>query len=99
MEYIYAAMLIHKLGGKVTEEKVKKVIESAGGKADDGKVKALIAALEGVDIEKVIKEASVPVAAPAAIEAKKEDKSEEKKAEEEKVSEEKAAAGLSSLFG
>ena len=99
MEYIYAAMLIHKLGKKVTEETVKKVIESAGGKADDGKIKALIAALEGVDIERVIKEASVPVAAPAATEAKKEDKSEEKKAEEEKVSEDKAAAGLSSLFG
>ena len=64
MEYVYAAMLIHKLGGKINEDTVKKVIQAAGGKPDDGRVKALVAALSDVDIDAAIKEASVaPVAA------------------------------------
>ena len=46
MEYVYAAMLIHKAGGKVTEDGVKKVLTAAGVKADDARVKALVAALE-----------------------------------------------------
>ena len=98
MEYIYAAMLIHKVGGKVEEAKVKKVLEAAGAKADDTRIKALVAALEGVDIEKAIKEAAVPVASVAAAPvasapaAKKEEAKEEKKAEE-------ASVGLGALFG
>ena len=104
MEYIYAAMLIHKAGGKVDEASVKKVLEAAGVKVDDARIKALIASLEGVNIEEAIKNAAVPVAAaapvqaaPASGEAKKEDKA--KKAAEEKKSEENAAAGLGALFG
>ena len=103
MEYVYAAMLIHKAGGKIDEATVTKVLESAGAKPDSAKVKALVAAFDGVDIEKVIKESSVmQVAAPAAGEAKAEEKKEEKpeaKKEEEKKSQEQAAAGLGSLFG
>ena len=105
MEYIYAAMLIHKTGGKVDEATVKKVLEAAGVKVDDTRVKALIASLEGVNIDEAIEKATVaPVAAapaaqaaPAAGQEKKEDKA--KKAEEEKKSEEQVAAGLGSLFG
>jgi large subunit ribosomal protein L12 len=102
MEYVYAAMLIHKSGGKIDEDTVKKVIQAAGGKPDDGRVKALVAALNDVDIEAAIKDASVaPVAvAPAniggeaaAAEGKKENKEEKKKSAEE------AAAGLGALFG
>ena len=59
MEYIYAAMLIHKAGGKIDEASVKKVLEAAGVQVDDGKVKALVASLDGVDIETVVKEAAV----------------------------------------
>ena len=93
MEYIYAALLIHKLGHKVTEDNLKKVLESAGAKVDEAKVKSLIAALDSVDIESAIKEAALaPVAAPA-----KEEKVEKKK--EEKVDESVAAAGLGALFG
>lgn len=93
MEYIYAALLIHKLGHKVTEDNLKKVLESAGAKVDEAKVKSLIAALDSVDIESAIKEAALaPVAAPA-----KEEKKEAKK--EEKVDESVAAAGLGALFG
>ena len=98
MEYIYAAMLIHKAGGKITEESVKKVLTAAGTKVDETRIKALVAALDGVNIDEAIKKAAF-AAAPAAGEAKKEDKKEEKKEEEKKVDEEQAAAGLGALFG
>lgn len=99
MEYVYAAMLLHKAGQEVNEANLKKVLEAAGVKADDSRVKALVAALSGVDIEKAIKEtAPVASAAPAAAggAAPAEKKAEP---EEEKVSEEEAAAGLGALFG
>lgn len=98
MEYIHTALLLSKLGKPINETNVKKVLESAGANVEEPKVKALVTALENVDIEKIIKEASVmPVAVAApqagAQESKKDDKKEDKK------SEETAAAGLGSLFG
>jgi large subunit ribosomal protein L12 len=100
MEYIYAAMLLHKAGHKITEEAVKKVLTAAGVKADDARVKALVAALEGVNIEEAIKTASIAVAAAAPATAPiAEAKKEEKKKEEEKMDENQAAAGLGALFG
>lgn len=102
MEYIYAAMLLHKAGKEINEDNLKKVLAGAGLKADEARIKALVAALQGVNIDEAIKKAAlapVAVAAPAP-EAKKEEKKEEKKTiEEEKKSEESAAAGLSALFG
>ncbi|MDO8740657.1 MAG: 50S ribosomal protein P1 [Candidatus Woesearchaeota archaeon] len=99
MEYVYAAMLIHKAGGKINEASLKKVLEAAGVKADETRVRALVAALEGVNIDEAIKKSAVmQSAAPAAVEAKAE-KKEEKSAEDEKKSEEQAAAGLGALFG
>ena len=109
MEYVYAAMLLHKAGQKVDESSVKKVLEAAGVKIDDARVKALVASLEGVNIDEAIEKAAAPVAAaaPAPVEGgeaaggkgkeAKEDK--KKEAEEEKKSEEQAAAGLGALFG
>jgi len=100
MEYVYAAMLLHKAGHKVTDAGVKKILEAAGISADESRIKALVAALEGVNIDEAIKTASfaaAPVAAaPAAAhhEAKK-----EKKEEEETPSADEAAAGLGALFG
>jgi large subunit ribosomal protein L12 len=98
MEYIYGALLLHKLGKPVNEENLKKVIVAAGVEVDDSKLKTLIASLQGVDIGAELENTSVAVAAPAAAggdagkaEAKKEEKKEEKKAE--------AAEGLASLFG
>ncbi|MEK6906899.1 MAG: 50S ribosomal protein P1 [Nanoarchaeota archaeon] len=99
MEYIHTALLLNKLGKPVNEANVKKVLEAAGAHVEEAKVKALVTSLEGVDMEKVIKEASVmpivTVAAPqaGAQEAKKEEKKDDKK------SEEAAAAGLGALFG
>ncbi len=98
MEYVYASLLLFRAGKKVDEASMKKVLEAAGVHPDETRVKALVAALEGVDIEKAIQEATVPVAAPVAQAAAPAAKKEEKK-KEEKPSEEQAAAGLGALFG
>ena len=101
METVYAAMLLHKAGKPIEEESLKKVLEAAGVTADDGKIKATVAALKGVDIEKVLKEATMIAPATAAPAASEEKPAEEKKKDEkdEKKTEEEAAAGLGALFG
>ncbi|MBI3031916.1 50S ribosomal protein P1 [Candidatus Woesearchaeota archaeon] len=103
MEYVYAAMLLHKAGHQINEANVTKVLTAAGAKAEEAKVKALVAALDGVNIDEAIKKAAVAqvVAAPAAAsgEHKAEGKKEEKKKEDDKKSNEAAAAGLGALFG
>lgn len=102
MEYVYAAMLLHKAGQKVDEGAVKKVLEAAGIKPEDTRVKALVAALDGVNIDEAIEKAATPLAvasAPAAASGAAEGKKEEKKKEEKKVDEGAAAAGLGALFG
>ncbi len=97
MEYIYAALLLHKLGKEVNEENVKKVVAAAGQEADESKIKSLIASLKGVDIAKELESASL-VAAP--VSGGSEVPAEEKKAEAPKEEKKEAAAeGLSSLFG
>ena len=99
MEYVYAALLLHKAGHKVEEGALGKVLEAVGMKADIAMSKAVVASLDGVDIEKAIKEAAMAApmamaAAPAGhAPAAKEEKKEEKKPVED------AAAGLGSLFG
>ena len=97
MEYVYAALLLHKLGKEVNEDNLKKVISSTGASVDDSKVKVLVASLKDVDIDDKLANASV-AAAPAAggSEGKSEAPKEEKKKEEPKV---ESAAGLASLFG
>ena len=98
MEYIYAALLLHKAGKEITADSLNKVIEASGAKADEAKAKVVAEALKGVNIEDAIKQAAVaPVAAaPAAAAETKVEKKEEK---DEKKSEEAAAAGLANLFG
>jgi len=103
MEYIYAALLLHKAGKKVDENGVKAVLTAAGVAADDSRVKALIAALDGVNIEDAISKAAVapvaaaaaPAAAGKAAPAAKEEAPEEHKKEDE----ESGMAGLGALFG
>jgi large subunit ribosomal protein L12 len=104
MEYVYAALLLHKLKQDITEDSVKNVVKAAGVDPDEVRVKALVAALGEVNIEEALKAAPVAVAASApaasgaappggaAAPAKEEEKKEEKKEEE-------ALEGLSSLFG
>ncbi len=103
MEYIYAAMLLHKAGKEINEDSVKKVIEAAGVAIDEAKIKALVAALDGVNIDEAIEKAAASavvaqVAAPAG-EAPKADEKKEEKEKDDKKSEENAAAGLGALFG
>lgn len=98
MEYIYAALLLHKLEQDVTEENVKKVVVATGATVDDSKVKSLVASLNGVDIATELANASLVSAAPAAGNAPAEEVKEEAPKEEEKKPE-AAAAGLSALFG
>ena len=105
MEYVYAALLLHKAGHKVEEGALGKVLEAAGVKVDTAMSKAVVASLDGVDIDKAIKDAAVQQVAVAAAPAggapaggKHEAKPEAKK-EDEKKSAEEAAAGLSALFG
>lgn len=97
MEYIYAALLLHKLGKDVSEDTIKSVVAATGETVDDSKVKSLIASLKDVDIAAELANASM-VSAPAASASAQapEAKAEEKPKEEKK---EAAAEGLSALFG
>lgn len=98
MEYIYAALLLHKLDKEVNEDAIKSVVAATGVTVDDSKVKSLVASLKDVDISSELANASLVSAAPASTQAPK--AAEEKK--EEKPKEEKKAAsteGLASLFG
>ena len=104
MEYVYAALLLHKAGQEITEDKLKGVIDASGVKADDARIKAMVSSLKGVDIEDALKNASaVAVAAPAQAggEASKggEGKKEEPSEEDQEEAEESASAGLAALFG
>ncbi|MBS3064004.1 MAG: 50S ribosomal protein P1 [DPANN group archaeon] len=100
MEYIYAAMLLHKAGKEITEDSIEKVLTATGTNVDKGIVKATVSALKDVDIDKVISEAAAVQAAPIAVASSASaDKKEAPKAEEKKVTEEEAAAGLGALFG
>jgi large subunit ribosomal protein L12 len=100
MEYVYAALLLHRLKQDVTEDNVKNVIKATGTSPDEVKVKALVAALSDVNIDEALKTAPVAISAPpsaapapaTAAESPASPKEEEKKEEE-------ALEGLSSLFG
>ena len=106
MEYIYAALLLHKAGKKVDENGVKAVLTAAGVAVNEAQTKALVASLEGVNIDEAIaKAAAAPVAvaaAPAAAaagHAAAPAKEEKKKEEHKKEDEESGMAGLGALFG
>ncbi len=105
MEYVYAALLLHKAGKPVDENGVTSVLKAAGVEVNEARVKALVASLEGVNIDEAISKAAITAApapaaaapaagAPAHPEAKP--KEEEKKKEEEEAT---GMEGLSALFG
>jgi large subunit ribosomal protein L12 len=104
MEYVYAAMLLHKAGKEINEANLTQVLTAAGINADTVRVKALVASLAEVKIDEAIKSAptmmTAPAAAPAAptAEAKPKEEKKEKK-EDEKQKEEAALEGLGALFG
>jgi len=104
MEYVYAALLLHKLKKEVNEANISSVVKASGTDVNEAQVKSLVAALADVNIDDAVKAAPVAVAAAAAPaadapaaaggEAKKEEKP-----KDTGKSEEAAMEGLSSLFG
>ena len=102
MEYVYAALMLHKLEKEVNEANVTSVVKATGAEVNEAQVKALVASLADVNIEDAIKAAPVAVAAaaPPADAAAGGDEKKEKKAEPPSEKQEEAAMeGLSSLFG
>ena len=100
MEYVYAALLLHKLEKEVNEANISSVVKASGADVNEAQVKSLVAALADVNIDDAVKAAPVAVAAaapaadaPAAGGEAKQEKKEEPK------NEEAAMEGLSSLFG
>jgi len=102
MEYVYAALMLHKLKKDITEENVTSIVKASGTEVNEAKVKSLVASLADVNIEDAIKAAPVAVAAAPAAAAPAEGGEGKKEKQEEAASgksEEKAMEGLSSLFG
>lgn len=106
MEYVYAAMLLHKAGKDINEESLSNVLTAAGLTVDAVRVKALVASLSEVNIDEAIKSAPTMMAAPAApataapqAESKPKEEDTKKKVEEEKAKEDAALEGLGALFG
>jgi len=100
MEYVYAALMLHKLKKEITEENVTSIVKASGAELNEAKVKSLVASLADVNIEDAIKAAPVvaaaaPAAAAEGAEEKKEGKSEPPSGKQEEA----AMEGLSSLFG
>ncbi len=101
MEYVYAALLLHKTGQEISEDNLKKVVGATGATVDEAQVKVLVAALKDVNIDEKLANASL-AAAPAASGSGSADAGGEAAAPEEKKKEEpkaEAAEGLASLFG
>ena len=104
MEYVYAAMLLHKAGKKINEKNLTQVLTAAGLNVDAVRIKALVSSLAEVDIDEAIKSAPTMMAAPAATAAaapaeKAKPEEEKKKKEEEEKAKEAALEGLGALFG
>ena len=105
MEYVYAALMLHKLKKDINEDNITSLVKASGAEVNAAQVKALVASLADVNIEDAIKAAPVAVAAaaPPAAEAAaggdaKKGEKKEKPAADGK-SEEQAMEGLSALFG
>ena len=102
MEYVYAALMLHKLKKDITEENVTSIVKASGTEVNEAKVKSLVASLADVNIEDAIKAAPVaaaPAAAAPAAEGGEGKKAEKKDEAADGKKEEAAMEGLSSLFG
>lgn len=100
MEYLYAALLLHKAGKEINEENMTAVLNAAGVDVDTNRVKSLVAALKGVNIDEALASAAMVAAAPSGGGATTETVAEEEKPKEEEEEEvDEADLGLGSLFG
>ena len=100
MEYVYAALLLHKLQKEVNEANISSVVKASGAEVNDAQVKGVVAALADVNIDEAIKAAPVAVAAaaPTTEAAAGSEENIEEAPKEEGKTEEAAMEGLSSLF-
>lgn len=106
MEYVYAALLLHKLKKDINEENIKNIIKAVGVEPDEIRIKALVAALQEVNIDDALKSTpligspipSTQTTPTTTTQTQPKEVKEEKK-EEEKKGEEEAMAGLAALFG
>jgi large subunit ribosomal protein L12 len=113
MEYVYAALILNESGEEINEANLTSVLEAAGVDVEQSRVKALVAALEDVDIEDAVEEATAVPAAGGAGGAAPADTGGEEEVEEDEAEEEEAAdegddddeddgdagEGLGELFG
>ena len=101
MEYVYAALLLHKLKKEVNEANISSDVKASGTEVNEAQVKSLVAALADVNIDDAVKAAPVAAAAAPAADAPAAggDAKKEKAPKEEGKTEEAAMEGLSSLFG
>lgn len=106
MEYVYAALLLHKLDKEINEDSLKKVIKATGVEPNEVKVKALVSALSEINIDEALKSAFAPMVTPAMPptptsppEKEKPLEKKEEKEEKKEKKEEESLEGLSTLFG
>jgi len=114
MEYVYAALILNESGEEINEANLTDVLDAAGVDVEESRVKALVAALEDVDIDDAVEEATaVPATtggaggAPAAGDDESADEDEgDDEAEaaddaddEDDEDEEASGEGLGELFG
>ena len=105
MDYVYAALILHKQKKEINEENVSKIIKASGTEVNDAQVKALVAALQDVNIDEAIKAAPIVATAPAATQEESASEGGKEKKDKKDIetpggkSEEQAMEGLSSLFG
>jgi large subunit ribosomal protein L12 len=50
MEYVYAALILHKLKMEINEANISNIIKATGATVNDAQVKALVSALADVNI-------------------------------------------------
>jgi large subunit ribosomal protein L12 len=99
MESVYAALILHKAGKKVTEAAVEKILKAAGLTPDKATLTKLVSGLKGKDIDSLLASAAAaPVMAAPATGATSSGPASKavKKEEEEEV--EAEPTGIGSLF-
>ena len=114
MEYVYAALILNESGEEINEANLTDVLDAAGVDVEESRVKALVAALEDVDIDDAVEEATaVPATtggsggAPAAGDDEPADEDEgddeaeaaDDEDDEDDEDEEASGEGLGELFG
>lgn len=107
MEYIYAALILHKLKKEINESNITSIIKAAGTEVNDAKVKSLITSLEDIEIDKILESSSSNLIQDTATsqssttsqQTEKKEQTTKDKSEKNEKTEEQAMEGLASLFG